>query len=37
MYSEVKIDILFAGLLMIPVLILALPHIKDKLVTLSRI
>ncbi|MCK8123059.1 MULTISPECIES: hypothetical protein [Pseudoalteromonas] len=36
MNSEVKIDILFAGLLLIPVLILAIPYIKNKLVILSR-
>lgn len=35
MNSEVKIDILFAGLLLIPVLILAIPYIKNKLVSLS--
>ncbi len=36
MNSEVKIDILFAGLLLIPVLIIAIPYIKNKLVTLSQ-
>lgn len=36
MNSEVKIDILFAGLLLIPVLILAIPYIKNKLVVLSQ-
>ncbi|PWS55725.1 hypothetical protein [Pseudoalteromonas sp. meg-B1] len=36
MNSEVKIDILFAGLLLIPILILAVPFIKNKLVSLSR-
>lgn len=36
MNSEVKVDILFAGLLLIPVLILAVPYIKNKLVTLSK-
>lgn len=36
MNSEVKIDILFAGLLLIPILILAIPYLKNKLVLLSR-
>ena len=36
MNSEVKIDILFAGLLLIPVLILAIPYLKNKLVILSQ-
>jgi hypothetical protein len=36
MNSEVKIDILFAGLLLIPLLILAVPYIKNKLVSLSQ-
>jgi hypothetical protein len=36
MNSEVKIDILFAGLFLIPVLILTIPYLKNKLVTLSQ-
>jgi hypothetical protein len=36
MNSEVKIDILFAGLLLIPIFIMAFPYIKNKLVTLSQ-
>ncbi|MBH0067087.1 hypothetical protein [Pseudoalteromonas sp. NZS100] len=36
MNSEVKTDIFFAGLLLIPILILAIPYIKNKLVTLSK-
>ena len=35
MNSEVKIDILFAGLLLIPVLILTIPYIKNKLISLT--
>jgi hypothetical protein len=36
MNSEVKIDILFTGLLLIPVMIFAVPYIKNKLVSLSQ-
>ena len=36
MNSEIKIDILFAGLLLIPILILTVPFIRNKLVLLSQ-
>ena len=36
MVSEIKVDILFVGLLLIPVLILASPYIKNRLVELSK-
>jgi hypothetical protein len=35
MDSEVKVDILFSGLLLIPVLILAVPYLKTKLALLN--
>jgi len=36
MNSEIKIDIFFAGLLLIPVLVQAIPFFKNKLVKLSQ-
>jgi len=36
MNSEIKIDILFAGLLLIPIIVLAAPYIKNRLVELSQ-
>lgn len=36
MNIEVKMDILFAGLLLIPVLVLAVPYIKNKLIAFAE-